>query len=143
MIMEYNNLLFRRRFPLRWGMKECLVALRKLELSGPPYDNEQEFHHSFFLATHIVYALGAYSAIKTHVKDAPWLYHYLRISMKYWMRQAGRRRKALVDYGGNEDDGVLVGDKFVYVDIDGVAENIDVFRGLGLTDASDRMVCER
>ena len=36
MIMEYNQLLFPGRFRLRWGMRECLTALRSVELTPPP-----------------------------------------------------------------------------------------------------------
>ena len=88
LIMEYNNLLFPRRYPLEWGMREALETIKELQLDGPGGD---DFHASFFLATHIIYALGAYSAIKTRERDCPWLYKYLRISMRFWMKEAWRR----------------------------------------------------
>lgn len=90
LIMEYNNLLFPRRFPLEWGMREALETIKDLQLDGPGGD---DFHASFFLATHIIYALGAYSAIKTREQDCPWLYKYLRISMRFWMKEAWRRNR--------------------------------------------------
>ena len=44
--MEYNNLLFPKRYSLQWGMKDALEALRELRLDGP---GEPDFHHSFYL----------------------------------------------------------------------------------------------
>ena len=85
LIMEFNNLLFPRRYPLQWGMKEALTFIKDLPLDGP---GGSDFHCSLFLATHIIYALGAYQSIKTREIDCPWLYRYLRISMRYWMRQS-------------------------------------------------------
>ena len=61
LIMYYNNLLL-PRVPLEWGMREALETIKELQLDGPGGD---DFHASFFLATHIIYALGAYSAIKS------------------------------------------------------------------------------
>ena len=214
LIMEYNNLLFPRRYPLEWGMHEALQAIKELKLDGPGGD---DFHHSFFLATHIIYALGAYSAIKTREQDCPWLYKYLRVSMRFWMREAWKRKRIenliaaerergliISSYSGSEeeqgqsieedsdetktededsdetkteeeennyakakqhtdDDYIPVAKRFpqvlpvnpvrkgrsprqthewVYVDVDGVSEIIDTFRGCGLTSASDRLVCE-
>ena len=56
----YNRIIFQNKFPIQWGIREALVALRCL-LSLAGGDN---FHDSF-LATHIVYALSAYNATKT------------------------------------------------------------------------------
>ena len=139
LIMEYNNLLFPRRYRLQWGMGEALRALRKLELAGP---GEDDFHNSFFLATHIVYALGAYNAVKTSEKDCPWLYLYLRESMRHWAKENWRRMR--VERAAEKGTPALESAEreFVYVDIDGVSEIVDIFRGCGLTSASDRMVCE-
>eukprot|EP00947_MAST-08B_sp_MAST-8B-sp1_P000735 g735.t1 len=92
LIMEYNGLLFPRRYPLQWGMREALLALRSLKLDGP---GEPDFHHSFYLATHIVYALSAYCSIKTTEKDCPWLFRYLRVSMMHWMKQGWRRQRVM------------------------------------------------
>lgn len=160
LIMEYNGLLFPKRYPLQWGMKEALIALRSLPLDGP---GAPDFHHSFYLATHIVYALGAYQAIKTAEADCPWLFKYLRVSMRYWMKESwkhfkverrNKARAALIASEENNNDNVdsnsnnnnIVDhnedDDFVFVDIDGVSEVVDVLRGCGLTDASDRLVCE-
>ena len=166
LIMEYNGLLFPKRYPLKWGMKEALIALRSLPLDGP---GAPDFHHSFYLATHIVYALGAYQAIKTAEVDCPWLFKYLRVSMRYWMKESWKhfkvekRKKARTvikaasitsgennndniddknDDNSDDDDDKDDKDDFVFVDIDGVSEVVDVLRGCGLTDASDRLVCE-
>ena len=90
LIMEFNNILFPKRYPIQWGMKEALECIKHLKLDGPGGD---DFHCSLFLATHIIYALGAYQSIKTSEKDCPWLYRYLRISMRYWMKQASKLEK--------------------------------------------------
>jgi len=85
LIMEFNNILFPKRYPITWGMKEALACIKHLPLDGP---GGEDFHCSLFLATHIIYALGAYQSIKTRESDCPWLYRYLRISMRHWMRQS-------------------------------------------------------
>jgi len=90
LIMEFNNLLFPRRYPIQWGMKEALISIKELPLDGPGGD---DFHCSLFLATHIIYALGAYQSIKTKEIDCPWLYRYLRVSMRYWMKQSWKLEK--------------------------------------------------
>ena len=74
----------------------------------------EAFHHAFYLATHIVYAVGAYSVLKTSEKDVPWLFKYCRESLKFWLRRAQAKAKA----GGHDTE---AGDK-IYVDIDGIAE---------------------
>lgn len=124
--MEYNNLLlFKNRFPTSFGLKEAFLALRKVRLVSYTALDEGQYQDSFYLATHIVYAISAYSGIKTHEKDVPWLYRYVRRSLVYWMRQA---RAKLTD-------------PEVYVDVDGVGEIADCLRGLGLSETTDRMVC--
>ena len=80
MIMEFNGILFARRYRLQWGLKDALVALRTIELTPPPKHGEpfnHEFHHSFYLATHIVYVQSAYNAIKANEREIPWLYKYV------------------------------------------------------------------
>ena len=158
LIMEYNNLLFPRRYRLQWGMREALVAIKDLKLDGPGGD---DFNSSFYLATHIIYALGAYSAIKTAERDCPWVYRYLRVSMRHWMKEGWRRAaqenanaallKAAAEAaergdgeqgGGSNRQQPRLDDEWIYVDIDGVSEIVDTFRGCGLTSASDRMVCQ-
>ena len=57
LIMEFNNLLFPKRYPIEWGMVEALECIKDLPLDGPGGD---DFHCSFFSATHIIYALGAH-----------------------------------------------------------------------------------
>ena len=81
------------------------------------------FQDSFYLATHIVYALSAYSGIKTRERDVPWLYRYCRRSFVYWMKEAKRKTK----------------DVTTYVDVDGVGELIDILRGTGLSEATDKV----
>ena len=129
MIMEYNFILFERRYRLQWGLKEALSALRAIELTPPPRAGEpftNDFHHSFYLATHIVYVQSAYNAIKADQREIPWLYRYVRASFRYWMRQVKAQRT----------------DPTTYVDIDGIAEICDCLRGCGMTEASDPMLCE-
>lgn len=129
MIMEYNSILFAKRYRLQWGLRDALSALRSIPLTPPPKPGEQfnnDFHHSFYLATHIVYVQSAYNAIKASEREIPWLYRYVRQSFRFWMRQV-KLQKA---------------DPSVYVDIDGIAEVCDCLRGVGLTEASDPMLCE-
>jgi hypothetical protein len=140
MCLEYNNLLHRKRWPLKWGLKESFEALRWVPLQPPPNgataDDEDaagEFHHAFYLATHIVYAIGAYSVVKTSAKDCPWLYKYCRQSLKHLMKRA-RRKDKLGGHGTPEG-------AEVYVDVDGIAECADVLRGTGLTEGSDALLC--
>jgi hypothetical protein len=123
---------------MQWGLREALLALRKVPLQPPPIDDNdeearEEFHHAFYLATHIVYAIGAYSSIKTTESDVPWLYKYCKNCLKFWVKRARRKAKA----GGHEGEG-----KDIYVDVDGIAECCDVVRGLGLTEATDPWLCE-
>ena len=129
MIMEYNQILFAKRYRLQWGLKDALIALRSVELTPPPAKGEMfnnDFHHSFYLATHIVYVQSAYNSIKASEREIPWLYRYVRQSFRYWMRQVKENKK----------------DPSVYVDIDGIAEVCDCLRGCGMTEASDPMLCE-
>jgi len=127
MVMEFNQLLFRRRWPLRWGLREAFEHLRTRQYRGPPYDWEYKFHDSFYLATHIVFAISAYSAIKTNPKDVPWLFDYNRRSCTYWVQQSWCR------FSGKQADRL--------VDIDGLSEAVDVMRGCGLTDGGDPLLC--
>jgi hypothetical protein len=61
-----------------------------------------EYHHAFYLATHIVYAIGAYSVVKTSERDVPWLYKYCRQSMRFWMRRARQKAKLGGHQGGGK-----------------------------------------
>ena len=122
-------LLGARRYRLQWGLREALMALRSIELAPPPRNGEpfsKPFHHSFYLATHIVYCQSAYNAIKSSEREIPWLYAYIRKSFRYWMRCVKQQRS----------------DPSVYVDVDGIGEVCDILRGAGLTEASDPMLCE-
>ena len=131
MIMEYNQILFEKRYRLKWGLREALTTLRATELTPPPRPNDpiqftNDFHHSFYLATHIVYVQSAYNAIKADQREIPWLYRYVRQSFRYWMRQVKEQKK----------------DPDVYVDIDGIGEICDCLRGCGMTEGNDPMLCE-
>mmetsp|Transcript_41570 Transcript_41570/g.114514 ORF Transcript_41570/g.114514 Transcript_41570/m.114514 type:complete len:533 (+) Transcript_41570:57-1655(+) len=127
MVMEFNQLLFRRRWPLQWGLRETFAYLRTHKFIGPPYDKDSKFHDSFYLATHVVFAISAYSAIKTNPKDVPWLFEYNRRAALYWVKQAWMR------LSGRQSDRL--------VDIDGLAEAVDVMRGCGQTDGGDPLLC--
>jgi len=137
MCLEYNNLLHRKRWPLRWGLLECFRALRRVPLTPPPVDdfadddNRASFHDAFYLATHIVYAVGAYSVVKTVERDVPWLYKYCRMSLRMWLKRATKKDRLGGHDGGGRD---------VYVDVDGIAECADVLRGTGLTEASEPLL---
>ena len=135
LIVEYNNLIFPKRFPVLWGLKHAFLALRQHRLTGP--NGGDNFHDSFFLATHICYALSAYCATKTKENEVKWLWKYLRTSLKYWMGEARLREK---EHAKAKAEGVEP--PFRYVDIDGVAEVIDVLRGCGKTPAGDTLICE-
>jgi len=126
LIMDYNNILFQNKFPLQWGLKECFMAIREHELVTWKSEPE-EYDDAFYLATHIVFAISAYSAVKTEQKDAPWLYSYIRGAFKFWLKKMKIKEKE---------------DPDEYVDIDAVGEILDNLRGVGLTDGSDPMVCE-
>ena len=52
-----------------------LTALRSLQLTPPPSKKDvredfNSFHHSFYLATHIVYVQSAYNAIKVRTPSS-------------------------------------------------------------------------
>ena len=135
LIVEYVNLLLSNRYVVRnYGLRESFEVLRCGGMSKlcriPASDAEQrtrseEWRHSFYLATHIVFAHSAYSGIKTNVSDAPWLYRYLRKSLKFMLKMSREKAK----------------NPSVYVDCDGIGECVDCLRGLGLTEASDPQVC--
>lgn len=127
MVLEFNQLLFRKRWPIKWGLRECFLYFRTHQFIGPPYDSDYKFHDSFYMATHVVFAISAYSAIKTNPKDVPWLFDYCRRSALYWVKQAWMRSS------GRQSDRL--------VDIDGLAEVVDVMRGCGQTDGGDTLLC--
>ena len=121
LIVEYMNLIYRNRWPIQWGMRECFLAIRDLELkTWKDVGEEDEYDDAFYLATHIVFAISAYSATKTDEKDVPWLYAYVRGAFKHWrknMRHSLRSGKHDTEY---------------YVDIDGIGEILDNLRGVCL-----------
>ncbi|CAJ1367506.1 unnamed protein product [Effrenium voratum] len=126
MILEFNQLLFPRRWPIRWGLKETFDFVRGHRFCGPPYDRSFRFHDSFYFVTHIAFAITAYSAIKMNPKDVPWLYNYNRRACLYWVKMARYRESS---------------EPQLLVDIDGLSEAMDVLRGCGLTDGGDRLLC--
>mmetsp|Transcript_61250 Transcript_61250/g.138171 ORF Transcript_61250/g.138171 Transcript_61250/m.138171 type:complete len:606 (-) Transcript_61250:49-1866(-) len=127
MVMEFNQILFKRRWPISWGLREVFLHLRTRTYIGPPYDPACKFHDAFYFVTHIAFAISAYSAIRMSPKDVPWLFNYNRKSALYWTKQAWTR------LSGKQADRL--------VDIDGLAEAVDVMRGCGLTDGGDQLLC--
>ena len=82
------------------GLTAVLVAPRQIELTPPPAADEpfnMKFHHSFYLATHIVYVQSAYNVIKADQREIPWLYRYIRKSFRFWMRQVRQAERRHVD----------------------------------------------
>ncbi|KAK3238501.1 hypothetical protein CYMTET_51491 [Cymbomonas tetramitiformis] len=215
LIMEFNKIIYMGKWPISWGLKEALLALKQVELSPPPYEKFPDFHDSVYLATHIVFAFSAYSSIKTTESECKWLYDYCRVALRYWMRNDRRNRKMEVrearalaeleleqeNKTEEEDAAEAVGEEarsgdvegaqasevslscpasFLsagklslslavsqgkrgghpteaeaeadgepggrgirhFVDVDGVAEAVDVLRGSGLTEGSDALLCE-
>jgi hypothetical protein len=108
LIMDYINILLTSNaFPTSYNLKDAFEVLRQHRYSCTNKASgatHAHFHDSFYLATHIVYALSAYSGIKTRERDVPWLYRYCRRSFVYWMKNAKCKLK----------------DTSTYVDIDGV-----------------------
>ena len=121
MVIEYNSILFKGRWPLQdgYGLKEGIEALK-----GYSYKSAQESSDDFYLVTHIVFALSAYSSIKVRESAAPSLFAYTRKSLRSWMKLA-RRDPFHTD-----------------IDVDGVAECADLLRGAGMTESSDAELCE-
>lgn len=106
----------------RVGMRECFSALRRLSLEAPcQCSPHSEFGECYYLATHATYWLSAFGATQ-RVTACPWLYAYVRRVLEFWMRQADLR-----DAGTPGEDAA---DGLVYVDLDGVAECVDVLRGV-------------
>jgi len=136
MIVEFINILYMNRYPIRWGLPEALERLTSHRLSPPPMDAKKHFHDSFYLATHIVYGINAYQSIPTHQRDAPWLYKFIRSALMYWMKMAWRGDKPQLKQRENKHGIQEV------VDIDGVAEAVDVLRGIGMTEANDPLLTE-
>ena len=87
MVCEYNAILFKGRWPLQdgYGLKEGIEALK-----GYQYKPCQESSDDFYLVTHIVFALSAYSSIKVKESLAPSLFSYTRKSLRHWMKLARR-----------------------------------------------------
>merc|ERR1711907_25661 len=136
-IVEFIKILFKNRYPIQWGMAECLQVLTSHRLTPPPMDALKHFHDSYYLATHIVYAINAYQSIPTHTRDAPWLYKYIRCSLTYWMKMAWRGDRPRLKPKQKNKNGVNE-----VVDIDGIAEAVDVLRGVGMTEANDPLLTE-
>ena len=108
-----------RRWKMRWGLKECLLALKRHPLKSAADGDAHAYHESFYVATHIGYAISAYNSVQAPIQRmVPWLDKYIRHSfrdlMKRWEKKEGSAPET-------------------YVDIDGVGECVDTFRGMGAT----------
>jgi len=168
LIMEFNRCLFPGRWPISWGLYEALCALRKHELTPPPHDAENRFSDSFYLATHIVYAMNAYQSIKTDARQAPWLFQYNRHCLTYWMKlhwkndKAVRRCKKLVllkqeempqltevvgaeciiEVGGAEAEGALTADGQVGDQLPDSLNGQEVTEAASVTTLDDEMALQ-
>ena len=84
-----------------------MLALKRHPLACATDGDESGFHDAFYLATHIGYAISAYSAVQAPIQRlVPWLDKYIRHSFRHLMAQWKKK-----DAGQD-----------AYVDIDGVGE---------------------
>ena len=118
------------RWPVQWGFREGLEALR-----GMKYQPAEDSSDDFYLVTHIIFALSAYSSIKLKESVAPALFKYTRRSLRMWLRRAWDNNTDLETKGAGHF-------KEREIDVDAVAECCDVLRGAGLTEAADAELCE-
>lgn len=123
MIMEYNSFHYRGRWPTSFGLKEGCAALRDYA-----YRPAHESSDDFYLVTHILYVLSCYSSIRLRENMAPGLFRYVRRSLRAWLEVA---RKDTGDIRKNHA-----------IDLDGVAECLDLLRGAGFTEITDPDLCE-
>ena len=122
LMMEYMNVIcLPRRWRMRWGLKECLLALKKHPLASSASGDDSAYHEAFYVATHIGYAISAYNSVQAPIQRmVPWLDKYIRHSFRDTMAKWRKKDKG----------------EQVYVDIDGIGEMVDTFRGMGLTEVS-------
>eukprot|EP01052_Picozoa_sp_SAG31_P022358 SAG31_NODE_1775_length_7303_cov_2.409356_5_plen_254_part_00 len=127
LMMEYMHVVcWPNRWRMKWGLKEAMLALKAHPLKCAT--DGEGFHDAFYLATHIGYMISAYSAVQAPIQRmVPWLDSYIRHSFRSIKRTWEKNEKQ----GLNE-----------YVDVDGIGEIVDTFRGMGLTEASDPYCCE-
>lgn len=114
--VEKARAVYPGRFAMRFGLADVLGYLRGrrfVSLDEDTTSDKRTFEDHAFLATHVAYVLSDYGRLKLHRADAPWLYRYLRANF----------------------DAVLADE-----DVELVAEFIDVFRSLGLSEADDAHV---
>ena len=105
--------------------------------SQSPYDNEQNsiipsFLHAHWLRPRCVLCHQGARRCSLALSLSSYLHEILD-------ETGWKRRKALVDYSGNEDDGVLVGDG---CGVSMASQKILMCFAALLTDASNGMVCE-
>lgn len=131
--LEYCDTVHPGRFKgaCDFGAGDMLSALRKHRLAPPPWKPSSDFQESFYLATHVTYCLSGYTSNTR--SDAPWLFDYIENSLVYWMGEAKKRDAG--QRGGAEDG-------LVFVDLDAIAEAVDVLRGLQLDDDNSSLVRE-
>ena len=120
---EYADTVFPARFgpAPRVGMREVLAGLRRHRFEAPrQVAPDSDFGWCHYLATHVGYWLTACSATLA-IADAPWLASFVRACLEFWLSQARLRER------GEPGEAI---DGLVYVDLDGLAECVDVLRGL-------------
>jgi hypothetical protein len=135
LLMEYMAVVcFPGRWPLQWGLGAALRALRAHPLASAADGDPYRFHDAFYLATHIGYALSAYSAVRAPLERlVPWLDSYVRHSFRHYMAVWER----------NDARGLGCADPGAeYVDTDALGEVLDTLRGTGATEATDPCLCE-
>ena len=104
------------------------MALKSHPLKCATDGDETSYHEAFYVATHIGYAISAYNSVQAPIQRlVPWLDKYIRHSFRDLMKNVKLKE-------GSRPD--------TYVDIDGIGECVDTFRGMGLTEASDQYCCE-
>jgi hypothetical protein len=84
LMMEYMNVIcLPRRWRMRWGLKECLLALKSHPLASSVSGDESAYHEAFYVATHIGYAISAYNSVQAPIQRmVPWLDKYIRHSFR-------------------------------------------------------------
>eukprot|EP01065_Artemidia_motanka_P015644 TRINITY_DN19383_c0_g1_i1.p1 TRINITY_DN19383_c0_g1~~TRINITY_DN19383_c0_g1_i1.p1 ORF type:complete len:590 (+),score=174.67 TRINITY_DN19383_c0_g1_i1:55-1824(+) len=145
---EYAAALYPGRWPLQWGLADAIRELRGRTYAQPPRDNSAAayaaFEDDFYLVVHVAFTLTAFSTVAGSEADVPWVYRYVRKALRFWVKRARHNAKVK---RARERDGLTADDPaglslMQYVDVDGVAEALDVLRGAGVTETSDPLVCE-
>jgi hypothetical protein len=94
-VVEYMNLLFGDRWPTQYGLQQALVQIKqKIRVRGPPHKPDLRFYHSLRLVAQLVLAFSAHSQSAV-APVCPWILHYLRVALVYWLKQCRKREKSI------------------------------------------------